>query len=58
MPREFTIKIVLSDNFLEEGRDVEEDLADWKKGSFTTDDLTCIAENEPECSVTYEVRDV
>ncbi len=58
MPREFIIKIVLSDNFLEEKRSAEEDLTAWKKGSFTTNDLTGIAEDEPECSVTYEVRDV
>ncbi len=57
MPREFVLRVVLADNFIDES-DAAQDKEDLETGRFTFDDLLGVAENEPECSVTYEVRDI
>jgi hypothetical protein len=58
VPREFILRVVLADDFYEESITPSQELESWKNGDFNIEDLIGVAKDEPDCSVTYEVKDL
>jgi hypothetical protein len=58
MPREFVLRIVLADEFIDDTATSEQEASEWKAGHFDINDLIGVAENSSECSVEYKVKDI
>ena len=58
MPREYTIVVVLSDDYVDETLTAEEDLKAWQDERVTIEDLMSVATGEPDCSVHFAVREL